>query len=90
MPEPGMPVRRTGDVHGRTFLEVTVSDEGDAYLTVRGQASDGEITPVQLEYRCIRGGGYHPKTLEALKGLALAMEQDNADSHSIDIYGEQH
>ncbi len=89
MPEPDRPIRRDGDVQGKTFLEIILSDEGEVYLTVRGQDSNGEISQVQLEYRSVRGGGYHPRTLTALHNLASAMEEDNADPQSIQIYGEQ-
>jgi hypothetical protein len=66
-----------------------LSHDGDNYLVVRGQDVTGEFHQVQLEFIALAGGGYHPRTLEALYNLIEAMERDNKDPESIRRYNIQ-
>ena len=88
MTDTDKPIRRKATIP-ETSLEVTVSHDGDVYLVVKGKNIIGEPQEVQVEFTTLAGGGYNPKTLEALYALAEAMEQDNQDPESVRRYGPQ-
>lgn len=86
MPERDKSIRRGADIPG-TYLEIMISHDGDIYLTVKGQDKKGRINDeVQLEFIAPNGGGYHPRTIEALCNLAKAIEKDNNDPLSPERY----
>ena len=85
--ETDKPVKRNGEIP-ESFLEVMLSHDGDIYVLVKGQNKKGIIEESQVEFCASNGGGYHPKTLEALYNLAEAMEKDNHDPISPERYNK--
>lgn len=85
--EQDKPIKRKGDVPG-TFLELTLSHDGDVYFAVKGQDTRGQFHEVQIEFIAPNGGGYHPNTISALHDLAKAMKEDNNDPECPQRYKE--
>lgn len=78
-------IMRKGDMPN-SFLEIMVCHDGDVFVRIKGNNSDGMIEDLQVQFCAPFGGGYHPRTLLALYHLAEAMEQDNKDFENPERY----
>lgn len=80
-------VRRKGD-GSFDFLEIHLSHEGDVFVFTKGVNRQGEESEAEVEFCAPNGGGYHPRTIDALRKLAEAIEKDNKDPRSPTRYKE--
>jgi len=84
----GKMVERFEDMSERGRLRIRLQDDGDILVCVISDPNgpnEGNSTSVEF---CIRGGK-SPKTLEALRLLMNAMEEDNRGNPNCDRRGER-
>ncbi|HLC51455.1 MAG TPA: hypothetical protein VJH90_03735 [archaeon] len=84
-----MHARRVADqIEGpnKGYMEIGVMGSGDIVVEVQGTDKQGEPSYAQVQFLTGSGGGWHPRTMNALyraaqafQELAKAMEEDNKD-----------
>lgn len=78
-------VDRPEDMSPNGVLTLHVQNDGDVILVIRQLTNEMTCQPLDepvqatVEFCTHNGGGRSPRTLQALRNLAVAMAQDNAD-----------
>jgi len=79
-------VDRPEDMSPTGVLTLIQQRDGDVIIVVRQTVDECTGRPLpepreaQVEFCTYPGGGRSPRTLQALRALAIAMAQDNADA----------
>lgn len=66
-------VERLEDMSPRGLLRLLIQDDGDVIVSVQ----QNDLQSADVEF--CTSGGRSPRTLHALRALAKAMQEDNAD-----------
>lgn len=81
-----MIVERIGDMSPSARLRIIQQEDGDIIVAIIPGIEEGlDRTMADVEFCTVgMGGGHSPKTLSALRALAVAMAEDNACWHKED------